>query len=135
MANLTTLWRIVAKGVKCIPGISEDSLRQLADAFEIVATDATKDLEIVTSSAGTPLNFNVDTTGYVTLEAKLNGHPVNVLGGPVTIFKGPPTASNPGRGWVVLDDLTVKALHQPANQSEWKYFYAERIGTLNTFTP
>ena len=135
MANLSTLWQIVSKGIKCIPGISEDTLRQLADSFEIVATDATKDLEVVTSTAGVPLNFNVDTTGLVTLEAKLNGHPINVLGGDVSIFSGRPTASNPGRGWQVLDDLTVKALKQPANQADWEYFYAKKIGTLNTFTP
>ena len=135
MANLSTLWQIVSKGIKCIPGISEDTLRQLADSFEIVATDATKDLEVVTSTAGVPLNFNVDTTGLVTLEAKLNGHPINVLGGDISIFSGRPTASNPGRGWEILVEDTIQSLNQPANQVEWRLFLAKKIGTLNTFTP
>lgn len=134
--SIKDFFNISLKKPACIEGLSEDSLRSLVDSLEISVSDE-KFGGFVLSSNGTYVKFNFDSNGnFSGVTAKLNSKNVTLFHGvgskELYVFKGPPTATNPGYGWKVEPDLTKKYLNQPDDENSWEIFYASRTEVLNT---
>lgn len=130
------LFDISLKRPICIEGISEDSVRELVNALEIDVDDNGSFTGFVTTNNGVQVKFNFDSTGnFSGVTAKLNGKNINLINGynssELQVFKGPPTATNPGSGWQTEPVLTKQYLNQPDNENNWEIFYASRVAVLN----
>lgn len=129
-------FEINVKNPTCIEGISEDALRALVDALTISVKDK-KFGNVVLSTGGIEIKFQFGPSGsFEGVYAKQNGQLVTLIPGSsskgLAIFEGPPSAINPGFGWEVKTDLTVKYLGQPIDENQWEIFYASRVSVLNS---
>lgn len=129
-------FKIKLKFNPCIEGISEDAIRRLFEAVEITVADP--DFKgFVRSSNGTEVTFMFGPDGNFAGEvAKINGKNVTLVSGANTnqlaLFKGAPSATNPGPGWLVEYDLTQRYLSPPPVEANWELFLASRTAVLNT---
>lgn len=133
--NIKNFFDITLKKPVCIEGISEDAIRELINALEISVTDD-EFTSFVVSTAGTKVKFNFGPDGnFNNVTADINSQKIvlfeGVTGSQLGVFKGSPTATNPGTGWQVEVDLTRKYLNQPINENDWEMFLASRVGIIN----
>jgi len=134
---ITNFFKIGVKKPTCIKGLSEDDLRELVNALLITVTDPTFP-GFVRSTNGTDVKFEFDGNGnFAGVSAKLDSKNVFIISGAggqeLGLFKGSPSAANPGPGWRVEIELTRKFFNQnPELESQWEIFVASRIGVLNT---
>lgn len=134
--NIKDFFTISLRDTPCIEGLSEDALRELISALEISVSDD-KFTGFVLSANGTQVRFNFNSNGnFSGVTARLNSKNVTLINGvgssELYVFKGPPSATNPGDGWQVEVDLTRTYLNQPPDQNSWEIFYASRAEVLNT---
>ena len=132
------LFEVKLKSPVCIEGISEDSLRQLVDSLLIESTNEGFS-GFVMSSQGVQVFFDFGPDGnFNGIKAKVNGKNVTILPGvnsrALSVFEGPPSASNPGPGWEVVVDLTQTVLGQTGDESQWTVFFAKRVAVFNNFS-
>lgn len=129
------LFDITIKKAACIGNLSEDDVRALGDVFEVTRTDAGTSL-LVTSTAGVQVKFQFGADGsFQGTYAKINGKTVTIIPGTdskvLGVFKGPPSNTNPGAGWITEPELTRKYLNQSGADSTWEIFYASRVSVLS----
>jgi len=135
--NTADFFEIGVKNPTCIEGISEDSLRALVEALTVQIKDK-KFANVVMSTGGIEVKVQFGPSGsFEGVYAKQNGKLVTLIPGTsakgLEVFEGPPSAINPGDGWEVKPELTVKYLGQPTNEAQWEIFYAARKSVLNAF--
>lgn len=121
----------------CIEGLSEDALREFADALQITVKD--KDFGgFVTTTGDVQVTFSFGPDGnFQGVFALVNNQHIPLIPGvgskELYVFKGAISGTNPGSGFKVEPELTVKYLNQALNnESNWEIFYASRVGVLNT---
>lgn len=134
--SITNIFEVTLRKVPCLQNISEDELREIVDALEVAAV--LKDFDsFVTSTGGIQVKFEFGPDGnFAGVTAKIDGKAITLIGGAggneLQLFKGAPTATNPGEGWEIDIDATTSLLNQPTDQTDWEYFYASRKSVLNT---
>ena len=116
--------------IPCIPGISEDDIRLI---LNYIRSQIPVDTNSVNSTGGVPVSFEFQSGNFRNINAKVNGRDQALLG-PVGIFIGAPSETNPGQGWEVLTTDTINSLRQPNDESQWSIFFARRVDILNNFT-
>lgn len=122
----------------CIPGFSEDQMREFVEA--LVGRIAENVLDgFISAPAIAQMKAGVDSSGNFSGITQLaNSQQVIILHGVgsqmLQPFEGPPSANNPGPGWKLEEELTQRFMAQSGDQSTWTIFYASRIGVLNTIS-
>ena len=134
--SINDFFKISLKKPICIPGLTEDTLRELINAIEIEVND-TNFSGFVQSTNGVLVKFLFGPDGnFSGVTAKLNSQNIPLFTGvgdkQLGIFKGPPTNNNPGSGWETEPDLTVRFLNQPTDENQWEIFFASRVAIINT---
>jgi hypothetical protein len=118
----------------CIDGLSEDDLRALVNAIQINVVDTTFGGLVKTNGIAVEFKFGSDGS-FQGVYAKMNGQNVAIVpgtsGSALQLFKGSPSAINPGPGWTVETDLTRLYLNQPPDENQWVLFYASRASVLS----
>ena len=132
--EISTLPVRVKKPLKAkAAGIDEDTHRELAESFEVPLAE---DFKRVVTSNGSKVEFVFDGSGeFAGAITKVGGKSVYLIPGvgsnQLEIFKGAPSASNPGLGWTIEVELTKNVLGQVDNQNEWTVFFASRSAVVN----
>lgn len=135
--SIADSFEVELQNVPCLRNVSEDELREIVNALRVVAQST--DLErFVTSTGGITVKFEFGPDGnFAGVTAKIDGQAINLIGGAggneLQLFRGAPTATNPGAGWEVDVTATQALLNQGSDQTTWEYFYAGRVSVLNTF--
>jgi len=134
MAEL--LFPIVVEYPVCVEGMTEDAIRELAKALRAKAlTDILQGF--VQAPAAARVTFAFDSNGnFVGVTAIINGKPTTLINGlgseELGLFRGPPTATNPGPGWIIEPELSKAWLHVTGDENTWTGFVASRVEILNT---
>jgi hypothetical protein len=131
--GLSDEFKLALKSNVCIEGLSEDTVRQLVDSLQVVAKDTAN---YVKSSGGVQVKVQFGSDGtFNGIYARLNGIQIPLVLGvgstALQLFKGGVTSVNPGPGWQVEYDLTIKYLNAPPDETAWELFYASRVSTIN----
>lgn len=130
------IFKLELSGPVCIPGLSEDSIRELVGALQVrLLEDALEGF--VTASRSARVKFANDGDGnFSGVTETVNGKIVTIIkglgGGELALCEGVPSVTNPGEGWQVIDELSQQLFSQSEDQTTWKYFAARRIGILNS---
>lgn len=131
----TNLFKLELDRPVCLSGLSEDDIRELVNAISVsVTNDEFKGFALV--SGGNQVTFRFGPDGnFQGIYAKVGGKNIVLFPGAgssnLQVFKGVPSATNPGEGWTVETDLTREILGQPIDENQWKLFYASRVGVIN----
>lgn len=133
------VFKLELAGPVCIPGLSEDAVRELFNAARFVIDSGDLD-GLVTSSRATRTHFGHDATGnFSGVTEIINGQFSQIIPGlgsdQLGMWSGQPTATKPGPGWEVDPVASQQVFAQSSDQSTWTYFIARRVGILNTVSP
>lgn len=125
---------ISLKGPVCINSLNEDTIRELVE--NMVGT-LVGNLP-VTSTGGIEVEYIFDSGGnFEGSYANINNKKILLTPGlssnMLNVFKGPPSANNPGPGWKVEVDLTRRFLQGGSDETTFELFYASREPVLNNF--
>lgn len=120
----------------CIPNWSESEIREFVAALEISPRE---DNTFFVTSNGARVMFVIGADGnFAGAFMQVGGIQVPIIFGTnspaLQVFKGNPTATNPGPGWMVEVDLTRRYLSQSGPEPTWEIFFASRVGVINTFS-
>ena len=91
---------------------------------------------IVTANGGINVQFLFGSDGnFMGAYAQIGGVSIPLVFGTgssnLQVFKGSPSATNPGPGWDVEVALTKKYLSQSGAEATWEIFYASRVAIVS----
>lgn len=135
---MTTGYKVKLGRSVQIPGFSEDEAREFVDALVVEITESVLD-GFIQAPAIAQMRAALDSSGNFSKLVQLaNSQEVIILHGVGTdvlgIFRGPPSANNPGPGWALDIERTMRFYGQSGDQSTWSTFFASRVGVLNTIS-